>query len=246
MSNAVRISCGALALLISGLIIRQGVLQAVARADWKAGLPHDRVSELAPLRTSIADLYAKPPPPCRRVRLAGAYRVRDVMPAGRPVTLDGAALGEGPVHVLPEGLVFLEDSLTGQRLVMLTRLDRDPPEWLELMPLPADISRKSAVRRWTPLAHLTSTWHPGWAQSNGRGQLVWLGLDSAVVRYRDMLSFDPPYRLSRHIVAGRPGGPPEPAPWTATMSMMGIMVLVLALVIASEARWHGGPAPGKE
>ena len=198
-----------------------------------AARPYDTESLRQPLRLPIPFLYqhSTAPSPSRRVIPAGAYEIRDTIQVDRPVTLDGAA-----THMLPEGLVFLRDSVTGDKMAVLTRLDRNPSEWVEIMPLPADPTEISHVHRWTPLGHTTAIWHPGWAEMNGPGKVVWLGLDSSIVRYHDLLSTKPPYRVARHITAGRPGPQTAPAYVSVSLILSGVLG-ILCLIGAALFEW---------
>ncbi len=173
---------------------------------WQRALSVNDVSRQPVMEATIPELSDEPPPPGRRVTVTGAAAITDIMAAVRPVRV-----ADGPVRYVPEGLVFLRDTITDDRMLILRVMDDEASDWVELMPMPTDVTKKSAVRRWTPLAHLATLWHPGWAEANGPGRVVWLGLDSSVVRYRDLETIEPPYRLARHIVAGRPGGSPEPS-----------------------------------
>lgn|GEM_PF-1265051 len=233
MWRPVRIACGVLALVGIAFIVRHILREREAFDAWQRELSVNKVSELPPLDATIAQLYESPPPPGRRVRLSSRAHVRDTILTRRPISGIERTIWQ------PEGLVFLHDSLTGQRFALLTRLDVRGPGWVELMPMPRDVRTRSTVSRWTPLAHLAEMWMPGWAEANGPGGFVWLGMDSAVIRYRDLAGppYDPPYRLRPVVVAGRPGGPEPPVIFSRSVLLGGSILIVLGLFALFGGRW---------
>jgi len=243
LPRGLRIACGVAALAGIGVIAGQVRAQRRRVEDWHRSAGVYRVSELPPRRMSIADLYRVVPPPGRRVILEGNVQVRDTMRTYRPVSYP-----DGRIHLVPEGLVFLQDSGSGERLVVLKRLDHPGSAWVELMPMPRDIGRFPAVDRWTPLAHLGDLWLAGWADINGPGGLVWLGVDSSVLRAHDLATptLALPYRLREGAIAGRPGGPPQPAAFTPLALGLAPFVLVLGAValVGRSRRLHGGDGEG--
>lgn len=72
----------------------------------------------------------------------------------------------------------------------------------------------------------------GWAEANGPGNFVWLGLDSALIRYRDIAgpSYGPPYHLRADAVAGRPGGASEPKIYSLLTVAWGLGVCLLGII----------------
>jgi hypothetical protein len=227
MHRIARIACAVSAIIVIALMIGNGMAARRAHERWEADLPYDEIASREPVTLTLPQIALRPPETCRRVRLAGSWIVNDIMKTPRPVVLS-----DGRTHLLEEGLVFLRDSLTDMRMVLLTRLDREPPNWVELMPLPSDPLRSSTIGRLTSLAHLAKMWDARWAESNGPGRLVWLGLDSSIVRNRDVENLTPPYRLRPRPRLGTPGSIPEPTVWTPLMFMMGTVALLLALIAA--------------
>jgi len=228
MRNVLRIVCGLTGLIGALILVGRVHHERQAFAGWRRELPANEVSRYAPLEATIADLYRAPPPPGRRVVLSRGVVVRDTIFTERPVLVLDSVVRQ------PEALIFLSDSTTGDRLVLLRRLDVRGPEWVELMPMPHSAGRNGGMRRWTPLAHLDYIWLPGWAEANGPGALVWLALDSAILRYRDLAGpgCNPPYRLRPEAIAGRPGGPSRPEPfslgtvaWSALVVVLGVIAL---------------------
>ncbi len=207
MRPAARLACALLAAAAIAVAAGQVVAARQAAKAWQVGSATRAASRFPPLRATVGDLYRSPPAPGRRVLLIGASTIRDTLAALCPVVYPD---GRSEVH--REGLVFVEDDRTGARLVILRRLDADDPPWVELMPLPRYVRGRQRLDRWPPLQHLEDMWMPRWADVNGVGQLVWLGLDSSVVRAHDVSddSLGIPYRLKADRVAGRPGGPPRP------------------------------------
>jgi hypothetical protein len=79
--------------------------------------------------------------------------------------------------------------------------------------------------RATPLAHLAHFWLAGWADVNGPGGFVWLGLDSTILRKRDIMNpTAPPYKLAPTIRCGSVGIAPEPKVW----DVVNIVIATLA------------------
>lgn len=238
MKNSLRMIAGITALAAGALLVRHISRERQARAEWQREFPANEVSRFPPLVASVGDLCRAPPPPGRRVILSGPIVVRDTIFTERPI------LRLDRVQSQPEGIIFLADSITGERLIVLRRLDVRGPEWIELTPTPLDVRLQGSVRRWTPLVHLKDIWMPGWAEANGPARFVWLGLDSAVTRYRDLAgpSDEPPYRLCAEPIAGRPGGPPEPEMLSLwTLLWAGIVVVLGSIALIGGIRLHQRP-----
>lgn len=191
--------------------------------EWRQQEPFNAASALPPLESTIAEVYYAPPEPGRRVILQEPISVRDTLRNVRPVlTPNGNRMEFG------EELIFIEDSRTGQRLAILQAEGTASDPWVELVPMPRDVSRIPAVNRWTPLAHWKDIWLPGWADANEPYDFMWLGITSDVLRTRDIVG-DPgelPYRVGNSILAGSPGGRPKP---------MLVSASVLALWVAGLA-----------
>ncbi|HQI76113.1 MAG TPA: hypothetical protein PK384_06345 [Candidatus Latescibacteria bacterium] len=184
----------------------------------------DDIAALPPLESTIAGLYEKPPMPGRRVLLTGPILVLDTIRTVRPIATSTDTI---PV---PEGLIFLADSLTGHRIVLLRRLDEDGSAWVELTPLPRSVSVPHENPRSTPLAHLAHFWQAGWSDLHGPGGFVWLGLDSAIIRTRDIVNPDsPPYRLARVIRSGSFRVAKAPRVWDMANILLAVAALACAL-----------------
>lgn len=118
MRALVRLGCGIAALAGGVLLLLHVARQRGAATEWQREFAINEISKLAPREASISELYRSPPPPGRRVRIAGFPVVRDTIRTERPIIM-----GDRPSSH-SEGLIFLHDSLTGERLVLLRRLDR--------------------------------------------------------------------------------------------------------------------------
>jgi hypothetical protein len=222
--------------LIAGIVVVVCVVfvamsvkqQTDAIAEWERGVPLNTVSELAPLELTISDLYTRPIPPGRRVKLIEPTAVRDTFRAVRPVLSTN-----GTVIEIPEELVFLEDPTTGRRLTLVKPAGTPTDDWIELMPMSRDVMLPPRFGRWTPLAHWAEIWHPGWADANAPVPFMWLGMTSDVIRAHD-IDGDPvkmPYRMKKQFVAGAPGGPKRPS--SLTMGAFGLsLVAIVALFVA--------------
>ena len=147
MRTSLRVALGCAGIALAAFAWHLWSERADELARCAADLPYEQQSQLAPLELPIPFLYqpSTAPSPGRRVIVGGGYEVRDTIRFDRPITFDGREM-----HTLPEGLVFLRDSVTDDRIVILSRLDRIPSRWVEVMPFPADPTVLSHVRRWTP------------------------------------------------------------------------------------------------
>lgn len=229
MWRVVRLIAGIVVVICTVLAALSVKHQMDTIAEWELGVPLNSVSELAPLELTISDLYTRPIPPGRRVKLIEPIAVRDMFRAVRPVLSS-----DGSVIEITEELVFLEDPTTGRRLAIVKPAGTPTDDWIELMPLPRDVTLASRFGRWTPLSHWSDIWHPGWADANAPLPFMWLGMTSDVIRAHD-IDGDPtetPYRVKKHFVAGAPGGPKRPSLLTAGafgLSLAAIIALFVAL-----------------
>ncbi|HDS74088.1 MAG TPA: hypothetical protein ENN56_00975 [Firmicutes bacterium] len=229
MWRVIRVIAGAITIVCVVLVALSVKRQMIEIDEWELGVPLNAVSELPPLERTITDLYAEPIAPGRRVRLLEPFSVRDTFHAVRPIlSSDGRSIG------IPEELVFLEDPTTGMRMAIVRPAGTPTDDWIELMPMPRDVTHAPRFGRWTPLAHWSDIWHPGWADANNPEPFMWLGMTSDLIRAHDIAG-DPteiPYRVKKQFIAGAPGGPKQPAiltPRAFVLSLVAIVGLFVAL-----------------
>jgi len=230
--------------LIAGIVVVVCVVfvtlsvkgQSDAITEWERGVPLNTVSELAPLELTISDLYTRPIPPGRRVKLIEPIAVRDTFRTVRPVLS-----ANGSTVEIPEELVFLEDPTTGRRLTIVKPTGTPTDDWIELMPMQRDVTLPPRFARWTPLAHWADIWHPGWADANAPVPFMWLGMTSDLIRAHD-IDGDPvelPYRIKKRFVAGAPGGPKRPSRLTTSAFGLSLVAIIALFVSLNGAKLIG-------
>lgn len=204
-----------------------------ARSEWRQQEPFNTASSKPPIEATIAELYYDIPEPGRRVILQEPVSVRDTLRTVRPViSADGRRID------FAEELVFVEDARTRQRLAILKTEGESSQRWIELMPMPHNVTRPTSVERWPPLVHWSGIWLPGWADANEPYDFMWLGVTSEVLRARDLAgpANELPYRVSDAIRAGSPGGPPAPCPISGTILALWMFGAACAAVAIAGGR----------
>jgi hypothetical protein len=222
MRNAIRIAGAGIALAALILGAFDLMNQIETRKTWQQESGPDNTSILPPRELTIAELYRLPLAPSRRVRLREPTNVRDTLRTIRPIV--GS---DGVVREISEELIFLEDPRTGHRMAILQTSGTPTNDWIELTPMPRNVSLPPRVSRWTPLMHWSDIWLSGWADANEPIRTMWLGLTSDVIRMRD-ISGDPamlPYQIGETIRAGAPGGPAIPG----YLSALGWIYLIVVI-----------------